>query len=510
MSILRLIVSISLLWLIAACQNHSETPASFTDAHGYPILVRERLRNVEPQYQQFYDSYNQFKETAIKTRRFELADITPFIQRLQAPFQVSKAGKSIEGRDIYRVRIGTGKTQVLLWSQMHGDESTATMALLDLFNFFSRSGDGFDEYRQKILSELTLTFIPMLNPDGAERFQRRNAIGVDLNRDALRLQCPESRILKQVRDELKADWGFNLHDQGRYYVGDERRVKIATFSFLAPAFNVQKDISEKRGDAMQLIGFMNNLVQAYLPGKVGRYDDTFEPRAFGDNIQKWGTRTILIECGLNEGDPEKQAIRRLHYMLLLAAFDAIADGSFEKTDLSVYHSIPFNENSGVFDLMVRGAQVQFSGKWYTMDMGFKRDDNWLINGYAAKPSITEFGDLSVFAAYDEIQASGYRAVPGKIYPTTVQNMTELKQLDLASLLAQGYTEVRLREVPKMRKPLPINALSSGESADNTIRLGRNPNFVLQKDGETGFAVVNGLGYDLNKDQALIRQLVQDF
>ena len=44
-----------------------------------------------------------------------------------------------------------------------------------------------------ILSSLTLYVVPMLNPDGAERFQRRNAQSIDINRDALRLQTPEGQ-----------------------------------------------------------------------------------------------------------------------------------------------------------------------------------------------------------------------------------------------------------------------------------------------------------------------------
>lgn len=506
---LRSFLALGILFILSVQCKKDDSQVVDISKEPHPLFISQRTAKIDKRYQQLYDTHSQFKESSIKTRRFKQADIAPLIQRLKAPFKVGKAGKSIEGRDIYRVTLGTGPTTVFLWSQMHGDESTATMAILDIFNFFSRSGDGFDEYRQKVLSELTLTFVPMLNPDGAERFQRRNALGVDLNRDALRLQCPESKILKQVRDELNADWGFNLHDQGRYYVGDQR-VKIATFSFLAPAFNAAKEISEKRGDAMQVIGFMNNLVQAYLPGKVGRYDDTFEPRAFGDNIQKWGTRTILIECGVNEGDPEKQAIRRLHYMLLLAAFDAIADESYEKTELTAYNTIPFNDNSGVFDLIVREAQVQYEGKWYTMDIGFKRDDTWLSQGYASKPSITEFGDMSIFGAYDEIQGKGYRAIPGKLYPTTLQNMDALKQLDITKLLADGYTDVRLREFPKTQKPFPLNLLKVSESASNDIKLYKNPNFILQRDGKTGYAVVNGFGYDLSNDQALIRQLLKDF
>ncbi|MEN0004462.1 MAG: M14 family zinc carboxypeptidase, partial [Bacteroidota bacterium] len=167
-------------------------------------------------HQKLLDQYKNYEATSIKNRRFKHADIVPLIQKLKPPFKVQEIGKSIEGRSIYRVQLGNGPTKVLLWSQMHGNEPTATMALMDVFNFFSVS-DQYDGFRQKLLEELTLVFIPMLNPDGAEQFERRNALGVDLNRDAIRLQSPEAKLLKQQRDELDADWGFNLHDQSRYY-----------------------------------------------------------------------------------------------------------------------------------------------------------------------------------------------------------------------------------------------------------------------------------------------------
>ena len=59
---------------------------------------------------------------------------------------------------------------------------------------------------------------------------------------------------------------------------------------------------------MKIIVFMNDILQKYAPGQVGRYNDDFEPRAFGDNIQKWGTSTILIESGGYPNDIEKQEI----------------------------------------------------------------------------------------------------------------------------------------------------------------------------------------------------------
>ena len=90
---------------------------------------------------------------------------------------------------------------------------------------------------------------------------------MDLNRDALRLQTPEGRLLKKLRDATNADWGFNLHDQSRYYsVGHTN--KTATISFLAPAYNDEKDINEIRKRAMQQIGLMNETLQQFMANKA--------------------------------------------------------------------------------------------------------------------------------------------------------------------------------------------------------------------------------------------------
>ena len=236
------------------------------------------------------EQYERYREKTLETRRFKHQDIQPLIKALENEkgFQVTDLGNSIQGRSISMISVGSGEVDVLLWSQMHGDESTATMAIFDIFNYLKEN--------TSVLQGLKVHFIPMLNPDGAELFQRRNAIGIDINRDALRLQSPESRILKAARDSLQADFGFNLHDQSRFY-NAEKTSKPATLSFLAPAFNYEKDLSDKREYAMKLIAQMNEVVQKHAMGQVGRYSDAFEPRAFGDNMQKWGTSTILIESG---------------------------------------------------------------------------------------------------------------------------------------------------------------------------------------------------------------------
>lgn len=166
-----------------------------------------------------------------------LVDHAEVVRRLDAVravrgglFTVEKIGDSIEGRSINYVRAGTGPLGVLLWSQMHGDESTATSALFDLFAYLDRHRD--EPVAKRILSRLTLHVVPMLNPDGAERFQRRNAQSIDVNRDALRLQTPEGRTLKALRDRVAPQIGFNLHNQSwRTSVGDPP--KPASISLLS-------------------------------------------------------------------------------------------------------------------------------------------------------------------------------------------------------------------------------------------------------------------------------------
>ncbi|MCB0571312.1 MAG: hypothetical protein KDC66_16185 [Phaeodactylibacter sp.] len=495
------------LLCLLACNSREQAPATAASAPPQTAKEPEAPLAVNPLYRQLYEAHETYREPAIGQQRFKQVDIEPLILHLKAPFDVHKAGQSIEGRGIYLVKLGNGPKPVLLWSQMHGDEPTATMALLDIFNFFSAS-DGFDDLRRRLLNELTLYFIPMLNPDGAEKFKRRNAIDIDLNRDALRLQCPEARLLKKVRDETQAQWGFNLHDQSRYY-GAGYDNATASISFLAPAYNLNKDINEVRGNAMQLIALLNQSLQEFIPDKVARYDDEFEPRAFGDNIQKWGTSTILIESGGLADDPEKQELRRLNFTILLAAFDAIASGSYEQANIQDYEKIPFNNNNAFHDLIIREAQLQKNGQWYTVDLGFRHNqaDYNSYTSYYPRATLADIGDLSTFHAYESFDARGYRIVPGRTYGTVLPNLSALRRLDLTALLRQGYTVFQLQQQPKPQEwaEIPAEITKPGSSPANEIRLNGNPSFLLQKDGAFHYAVVNGFIYSLAKGAERLRK-----
>ena len=82
-------------------------------------------------------SYHSFINDNIKDRFFKHDDLIKVLERLQTNplFEIREVGKSFEGRTLNLIKCGSGKTKVFLWSQMHGNEATATMALMDLFNF---------------------------------------------------------------------------------------------------------------------------------------------------------------------------------------------------------------------------------------------------------------------------------------------------------------------------------------------------------------------------------------
>ena len=450
---------------------------------------------------ELFQKYEDYKEEGLDKRRIKFSDIAPLIKEYKenSNFMVNQVGQSIEGRPLYLLSIGRGETDVFLWSQMHGDESTATRALFDIFNFFT--SEGFSEEKQKILSELKIHFLPMLNPDGAEVFERRNALGIDVNRDALRLQSPEARTLKRVRDSLEADFGFNLHDQSKYYnVG--RTEKPATVSFLAPAFNYEKDVNEVRKKAIKLIVSMNDLLQKYAPGQVGRYNDDFEPRAFGDNIQKWGTSTILVESGGYSDDPEKQEIRKLNFILLLSALKNIAEAGYEKEAVADYEKIPENDRM-LFDLKLNRLKYNLAGEEYILDLGINRREQDIKgnNDFFYTSSISDQGDLSTSYGYNNLDAAEYELKFGKVYPETFKDISALKNLDFSDLLKRGYAYLKLENLPQDTAftELPIHLVPEDYKAPVELQPGTPATFFLEKNGQFPYAVINGFLVEPDSD-----------
>lgn len=450
------------------------------------LLMLMAFQAVGQLNQELYRDFPKYMDSSIVTRRFKHEDIVRAIGRLGKEFRVRQVGVSAEGRSINMVSYGHGPINVLMWSQMHGDETTATRAILDVFRFL-RSKDGYDELRERVQTAVTWHFIPMLNPDGAARFTRRNRDGIDVNRDALRLQTPEGSILKRIRDSLNADWGFNLHDQSR---GVSVNGKPATLSLLAPPFNPNRDVNETRGDAMKLIRMLHDQVIGFIPGQIGLYADDFEPRAFGDNIQKWGTRTILIESGGFADDWEKQSIRRLNFVMLLTAVEAIGARRYKTIPVDLYHEIPSNSDGRMLEVIVRN--VKYNG--VLRDIGWDRRevDSDDFRRYYARGFISDIGDLSTSSAYVTFDATGYDVTIGETYNTVLETINQLQRLPLDQLIGQGFTEFLVKgTVDRFSDQPKVNVMQPPAPPSQDLKMGANPSLLFWKNGLLTHVLING-------------------
>ncbi|WP_460544608.1 M14 family zinc carboxypeptidase [Echinicola sediminis] len=467
---------------------------------------QKTVKGLEPEV--LKAAYESYMEPAITHRRFRHADLQPLIQKHAGTFEISELGKSVQGRAIKQLAYGNGETKVLLWSQMHGDESTATMALFDLFNFLEGTGDEFEVMRKVIRENLSIRFIPMVNPDGAEIFNRRNAYGIDLNRDAIKEVSPEASILKVAREDFAPEFGFNLHDQQIYY-NVEQTPLPATISVLAPAYNFDTEVNDVRAQAMRVIVGMNRILQEVVPGQVGKYDDAFEPRAFGDNFQKWGTSTILIESGGYPNDPEKQYIRQLNFMIILNALYEIAHGDYANYAVEDYFRIPDNDNM-LMDLILKNVTIAEGANKYQLDLGIKRRNVETGDGYYVMGQVEDLGDLSVYFGYKELDASGMELVRGMVAEKVMDSVSNITPELALELLQAGNLAVKVKHAPEPSfHDLPILVLQEEDSIFSGHTLGSPANFFLKKNDELMYAVVNGYLINLQKPEVEgLKQRVQ--
>ena len=465
------------------------------------IIISEIIMAQNYDFEQhLYQSYDRYKESSLTHKRFKHSDILPLINKLKSKdgFKVKVVGKSVEGRELNLITIGKGKIKVYMWSQMHGDEPTATAALFDIFNFINAPEN--KDFCDALFERVTLYFLPMVNPDGAERFKRRNFYDIDLNRDASRLQCPEAIILKSVFDSLKADFGFNLHDQShRYSVGNSFRT--ASISFLAPAFNYAKDFNGVGNKAVPVIGNMYNSLSQFIPGHIAKYSDEYEPRAFGDNFQKWGTSTILIESGGWKDDPERQFIRKLNFIALLSAFKSIAEESYLNTNAEIYESIPFNDKY-IFDLILRNLTLKSGKQKIKIDVGINLDEFEVPNEKTIyyKSRVEDLGDLSTYYGYNDYDFSGCTIEQASVYDKKNFTLKNLQVYDFTDLYSKGFSTVLVKKLPEEKySKYPIN-LALKSKIDTTINIGEPANFILKKDGKISYIIINGFLQKIEKNR----------
>lgn len=395
-------------------------------------------------------------------------------------------GRSFEGREIQQLTIGRGPRKVLLWSQMHGDEPSATPALLDVADYLLTHAQ--DAPAAAILDRLTLIVIPMLNPDGTERYQRRNAQAIDVNRDALNLATPEGVLLKAVRDRHRPELGFNLHDQNRRTTVTGTGT-LASIALLAVSGDEQGTLTPGRLRAKRACAAVHAALTPFVPGGVSRYDEDWSPRAFGDNLTAWGTPVVLIESGgLPAGRPATD-LTRLDFVALLTTLADLATDDLARHDPAVYDGLPRNETGSYADVVLRGGQVLQAPRLeaYRADVAFeaaRSDLEWAGCGSARAGSrLVEVGDARFLAAGQAVDATGAVVIPAlTVSVRALRARSWLTPPALDALGALGVGTVRWH--------VPTRDRGAAEEHAGTLATVGRPTVVLvaEEDAPAGLVV----------------------
>ena len=337
----------------------------------------------------------EYLEPKLKGKYIHLDVIFPLLESFKNVFEITEIGKSVQQRPIHQVKIGTGKTKILMWSQMHGNEPTTTKGLFDFFNFLSKDS----ELAQQIKNKYTLLCIPMLNPDGALAYTRENANSVDLNRDAYLASQPEMKLLRILYEEFKPDYCYNLHDQ-RTIFGTEGFNLPATMSFLAPAFNNDRDYNEVRMKAIVIINKMNRALQEYIPYQIGRFDDSYNVNCTGDYFTTQNTPTILFEAGHFQMDYDRDESRKYVFISLLSSLLDNYENVIVDNELDNYLRIPQN-NKRFFDFIYKNVKIIDNSVEKIINFAAQYDEVLENNEIYFKAKISKVSDLEEYSGHTE-------------------------------------------------------------------------------------------------------------
>lgn len=228
---------------------------------------------------------------------------------------VTEEGKSTRGRSLLLVRLNRGGPKavfrVFFYAQQHGDEVSGKDALLCLVRAIAE--------RPEVLPEdVDLYLMPMVNPDGAEAYQRRNGANADLNRDHLLLVQPETRALHRVARRIQPHLAADGHEFTRDGKAIHERGWIYPEAITLDGLNHPVFPGELTAAALAWVEsarpVLANAGHAYDRYRVGGPppDEEIRPSTIEvtdgrNSLGALGTLSFIIEAGVRRAQPDPQA-----------------------------------------------------------------------------------------------------------------------------------------------------------------------------------------------------------
>ena len=148
-------------------------------------------------------------------RPIAYAEMQSFLREVdgRGAVTVSVAGETTRGRSLYLVHVrGVGaepvSRRILFYAQQHGDEVAGKDALLYLIRDLAREPE-------TLPAGVELWILPLMNPDGAAAGTRASGAGVDLNRDHIAIDQPETRVLHEIARWVRPHIAVDCHEFAR-------------------------------------------------------------------------------------------------------------------------------------------------------------------------------------------------------------------------------------------------------------------------------------------------------
>ena len=240
-------------------------------------------------------------------------------------------GRSVESRPLLGLEVlgppGDDEWRVLLFGLQHGDEPAGKDALVVLAERLASD-------RSLAAPGARVLIVPMINPDGGEQDQRRNAASFDLNRDHLLLSQPETRALHALARSFQPHVAVDCHEFTRDS-SDYRALGFSEWPLIMmdsannathpdALFHLGLDWVESAAPAMKALG--HNYCRYHVGGPPPFAElrpSTTENDDARNGLGALGALSFIIESGVMRSAPDPSA--DLHervsaYLVLLGRF----------------------------------------------------------------------------------------------------------------------------------------------------------------------------------------------
>ncbi|UOQ95302.1 carboxypeptidase [Halobacillus shinanisalinarum] len=289
----------------------------------------------------------------------EMVDFLEKADKRSEALELEVYGQSVKGRDLYLANFGIDENNptILFLTQQHGNETLTTEGALKVIKNLTSNG----KQVQEILNNVNVLIAPRLNVDGAAgdvnfsledyvagTHTRYNANGVDLNRDHVERNQPETQALHEnILQKYQPDYMIDLHHQGtQTTLGNTG--ELVSGSILYPTNeNVSPEVLEQ---SKELGSVVYHAVDSKGYGLLSKYPGGNAPTISRNGLAlEYGISTLLLEVrGMADHYYEDYVLGQKSNGYLIqqvvtameASLNALADDSIHSADTSFWETLP--------------------------------------------------------------------------------------------------------------------------------------------------------------------------